>query len=189
MIGITLGAGAAVFGWVNSQAGTSENALGQSSAKQANYYEESFVIVSVQFSDSGPSCQVSSGQTYCNVVSIAVYNNGEVGLTINSITFSNSSWKSISGAIVPKMYVALNLPTPLSTKYSMQYICGSTSGSSSSASPSQPVARESVPPTVYTFTLPASCPTSSGILDGASYTIQLTGLYGNVVTSEVTANG
>ena len=190
MVAVTLVAGVAVFGWVNGQAATSENALGQNEAKQANYEQESFVIVSVQFSDSNPSgCQVTSGQTYCNQVSVAIYNNGGIGLTIQSIVFSNSTDKSASGVTVPLLSVSLTLPTPTSTTYTMSYTCGFVTGSSSSPSPTQPVKKQSVPPTIYTFTLPSACPVSSGILDGASYTVQVLGLYGNLVTTQVTANG
>ena len=190
MVAVTLIAGVAVFGWVNGQAAASENAVGQNDAKQVNYDQESFVIVSVQFSDSNPSgCPVSSGHTYCNQVSVAIYNNGAVGLTIQSIVFSNSTAKSVSGATVPLLSVSLTLPTSTSTTYTMAYTCGLASGSSSSPSPTQPVKIQSVPPTVYTFTLPAACVVTSGILDGASYSLHVLGLYGNLVTTQVTANG
>ena len=190
MIAVTLVAGAAVIGWVNGQAASSENVLGQNAANQANYFKESFVVVSVQFSNNAPNfCQATGGQTYCNQVSIAIYNNGGIGLTIQSVTFANTTSKSASGARVPTMSVALSLPTPTSASYTMTYTCGSTKGTTTAAAPTQPVAQASVPPTLYTFTLPPLCPITSGILDGASYSLQVLGLYGNLVSTQVTANG
>lgn len=188
MIGITLVAGAAVLGWVNGQAGASEGALGQSAAGQANYYHESFVIVSVQFPAS--DCSVSSGQTWCSQVSVAIYNNGNVGLTIQGITISSASTTSASGYAVPQLSLSLSLTKASTGAYSMSYTCGSTTGTSTpAAQPSQPIAIGSTPPALFAISLPSSCPTTSSILNGALYSIQFVGLYGNIVTSEVTANG
>jgi hypothetical protein len=199
MIALTIIAGAAVFGWAITQAGTSEGALGQSAAKQANYYSESFVAVSVQFSYNNgvttSACPSSGGQNWCNQVSVAVYNNGGVGLTVQSINLVNATYKSASGSVVPKLSMTLSLASATTGTYNVpSYTCGSTSGAGSSESllssgVSEPIATESTPPTVFTFTLPSSCATTSTILDGALYSVQIVGLYGNVVTSEVTANG
>jgi FlaG/FlaF family flagellin (archaellin) len=200
MIALTIIAGAAVFGWAISQAGTSEGALGQNAAQQANYYHESFVAVSVQFSYNNGvttvSCPSSGGQYWCNQVSVAVYNNGGVGLTVQSIVFGNATDKSASGYVVPKLSVSLSLTSAKTGTYNMpSYTCGSTSGVGTpenllSAGVSEPIATQSSPPTVFTFTLPSSsCATTSSILDGALYSVQVVGLYGNVVTSQVTANG
>jgi len=195
MIALTIIAGAAVFGWAISQAGVSENALGQNAAQQANYYHESFVMVSVQFSYNGGACQVSGGNTWCNQVSVAVYNNGGAALTVQSIVLANASKLSASGSTVPKMRVSLSLTSASTGTYSMpSYTCGSTNGAGSpetllQSGVSEPIAIASSPPTMFTFTLPASCGVTSGILDGALYSVQVVGLYGNIVTSQVTANG
>jgi hypothetical protein len=197
MIALTLIAGAAVFGWVNGQARVSEGALGQAAATQANYYHESFVIVSVQFLYNNGGC--TGG--WCNQVSVAVYNNGGVGLTVQNIVFGNASSKSAAGTTVPKLSVSLSLTSAIAGTYSMSsYTCGNPPNTVSGPPPtvsenllptgvSEPIASESSPPTVFTFTLPSSCASTSGILDGALYSVQVGGLYGNVVTSEVTANG
>jgi flagellin-like protein len=201
MVGITLVAGAAVFGWANGQAGASEQALGQSAANQANYYHESFVVVSIQFSyNSGTStgaCKATGGNTWCDQVSVAVYNNGQVGLTIQSIVLANASSTSASGSSVPLLRVTFGLTSAAAGAYNApSYTCGTTNGPPPTVSEnllqsgvSEPIAKQSSPPTLFTFTLPSSCPTNSGILDGALYSVQLVGLYGNTVTSEVTANG
>jgi len=191
MIALTIVAGAAVFGWAISQAGVSENALGQNAAQQANYYHESFVIVSVQFFYNGVGC--SGG--WCNQVRVAVYNNGGAALTVQSIVFANASKLSASGSTVPKLSVSLSLTSASTGTYSMpSYTCGSSGGAGSpetllQSGVSEPIAMASSPPTMFTFTLPGSCATTSGILDGALYSVQVVGLYGNIVTSEVTANG
>ena len=196
MVAVTLIAGVAVFGWVNGQAAVSEKALGQNDAKQANYYQESFVIVSVQFSNTNPSsCQTSGGGTWCNQVSVAIYNNGGVGLTIQSIAFTNSSTTNLKGITVPPLKLLLSLTNAQTGTYAVtQYTCGYTTGppppvSETLVSQSQPIAKQTVPPTLFTFSLPSSCGTTSSILDGATYSIQVLGLYGNTVTTQVTANG
>lgn len=222
MIALTLVAGAAVFGWVDSQAGVSEGALGAQAASQANYFRESFVNVGVQFyyNNSGAvsGCKYFDPNTYCNEFTVYVYNNGAVPLTIESVAIYNSTYLYGSGSPVPLLSVSYSLTkeiaahgsTPARSEYttgsgSASYTCGAvTSLSSSSRSYvttfnepasttgsliSQPVAEQSAPPTAYTFTLPSVCALSQSIVDGASYTIQLVGLYGNSVTTEVTANG
>ena len=204
MIALTIVAGAAVFGWVNSQAGVSEGSLGQNAANQANYYHESFVIVSIQFSyNTGGTtglCKVTGGNTWCNQVSVAIYNNGQVGLTVQSIVLANASFTSASGTTVPLLKETLGLTSAASGTYNVpSYTCGTTTGPPPTVPSenllqtgvSEPIAQQSTPPTLFTFTLPPSsvCGTTSGILDGALYSVQVVGLYGNVVTSEVTANG
>ena len=204
MIALTIIAGAAVFGWVLGQAGVSEGALGQSAANQANYYHESFAVISIQFSynnggATGP-CVPSGGQTWCNQVSVAVYNNGGVGLTVQNIVLGRASATSASGSAVPPLSLTLSLTNAASGTYQTPtgapYTCGATSGPPPTASESllstgvsEPIATQSTPPTIFTFTLPSSCATTSSILDGGLYSVQLVGLYGNTVTSEVTANG
>ena len=183
MVAVTLIAGAAVFGFVNGQAAASENQYGASVAKNVNYFNEHFVVVSVQFSNSFPTnpspCAKSGGQTYCNQVSISIYNNGAVDLTISQITLKNMTSKSSSGATVPKMSITSDTTSTRATGYA----CTSTGISSTS------VKQNVVPPVVFTFTLPACISAASGILVGGSYQIQVLGSYGNTATAQVTASG
>jgi len=217
MIAITLVAGVALIGWVNTQAASSENALGTSAVKQANFYKESFVIVGVQFyyetgGSAAPSCYVASNNyIYCNQISVAVYNNGAIGLTITNIQVTGSTpTMSLSASYSPSSgWCSSGAPCT--------YTCGPGSGSIPPAvdtttpgfvtisnpahlsNPSQTL-QGSVPPTVYTLTLPqtvtggtgtdtCTAQTTQWFQDGASYSVQLTGMYGNVVTTQVTANG
>ena len=77
MIGITLIAGAAVFGYVNGQANTSANQVGASQGVNINYLREKESITFVNFdSDTGLS----------NSLSIYTYNNGAVTLTLNGLS-------------------------------------------------------------------------------------------------------
>jgi len=204
MIALTIIAGAAVFGWALGQAGVSEGALGQNAATQANYYRESFTIISIQFAYNNGgtpgACQLSGGQTWCNQVSVAVYNNGGEGLTVQSIVLSRASATSASGGSVPPLSLTLSLTSASAGTYqapaSAPYTCGSTTGPPPTVTEnllatgvSEPIATQSASPTMFTFTLPSICATTSGILDGGLYSVQVVGLYGNAVMSEVTANG
>lgn len=219
MIALTLIAGAAVFAWVNSLASTNENALGQNAVNQANYYKESFVIVSVQFYYNGNACTQSGSYYYCNEVSIALYNNGAIPLAIGSISFTNSpdsltstTAYTITGTsttytttYIPPPALSVSLTFPTSNTYTMTYTCGGQQYTLTSQQaqaltlvpvslPTQPVPEQSVPPSVYSFTIPYTgyphpCATTSDILDGSSYALTVVGAHGNTVTVEATANG
>ena len=183
MVSVTLVAGAAVFGFVNGQAATSEAQYGASVASNVNFLNERFVMVSVQFSNNFPinpsPCAKSLGQTYCNQVSISIYDNGAVDLTIKQITLKNMTSKSSSGATVPGLSITSDTTSTRATGYAC----------TSSGISSTPVKQNAVPPVVFTFTLPACILPTSSILVGGSYQIQVLGSYGNVVTAQVTASG
>jgi archaellum component FlaF (FlaF/FlaG flagellin family) len=78
---ITLVAGAALFGYVNSQAAISENAIGQSNDQNVNFLNERFVIVDMNFSQKNPSTSVS----------LWIYNNGLVTLNITQVELYSSN--------------------------------------------------------------------------------------------------
>ena len=219
MIALTLIAGAAVFAWANSLASTNESALGQNAVNQANYYKESFVIVSVQFYYNGNPCTPSGGYYYCNEVSIALYNNGAIPLTIGSISLTNSPDSITSTTVytitgtsttyvttyIPPPSLSVSLTFPTSATYTMTYSCGGSKYTLTSQQaaaddltpvtlPTQPVAEQSVPPSVYSFIIPSTgypnaCATTSEILDGSSYALTVVGAHGNTVTVDATANG
>lgn len=197
MIAITLVAGAAVFAWVNGQAAVTENAYGERIGSQVNYYNEQFSVVSVQFGDTvAGGCQQvieSSGNyNYCNQVSVAVYNTGNVSLTINDISISSVSCTSSCGATdfatlhitsnnnaqaTPSQTCNVGNPQPFHANDEFSPTASITPGSG---------------PTVLTVTLPATCyapdgQNYNGILVGASYQVQVVGKYGNAVTMQVTA--
>jgi len=195
MVTITLVAGFAIFGYVNGQAAVAENQYGQSVANNVNYLQEHFVIVAIQFYyTSNPStfqynpCTTISGQQYCNEISVSIYNNGAVGLTLSQIALANVGSTSASGATVPTLSIT-------STATSTGGTCGSATGSPGSGfapSQTQPIAINSVPPTVFNVILPSYCSGSlstSGILDGGSYAVTALASYGNQIVTRITANG
>lgn len=218
MVVVTLIAGAAVLGWVNGQAGSSERAYGNSAANNINYLNERFAVESQIFSGTGASGQCSGGTppyTQCTGASFYLYNDGSLNFTLYSI-----------------QVVSTNSNYPLNIVfYSACATSGSCSNPSSNsrevvtapspctvASPCNPpivTAGGGSPPTgfylasgykvvpslsvntlstgahgPYQITLPA--PASTGQLymyDTVAYSITFTGLYGNTVQETLTANG
>jgi len=188
MVGITLVAGFAIFGFVNGQAGVSENQYGESVANNVNYLRENFVLVNVQFSYNGAACSLSGGQHYCNQVAVSIYNNGAVTLNIKQIVLDTLSTTSVSGASVPALY--LNATTASTTAYSTNPPVGTAKYScTGSGIPSTAITQSAVPPKVFTVTLPTCVGLTSGIMDGGAYQIQVVGAFGNVVAAQVTASG
>ena len=191
MVAITLVAGAAVFGFVNGQASTSANQYGSSVVNNVDYLREHFVIVSVQFSNSSSAaCGHSGGKGYCSQVSVSIYNNGAETLTIKQLIISNVGTTSSGGYAVTPLY--FNATSSKTTAYSSnpattgsKYGCtGSGYGNGASA-----ITVNQVPPTVISIVLPNCLSMTQGMLIGASYQVQVLGLYGNTVISQVTASG
>ncbi len=76
-VAITIIAGVAVFGWVNSQAGVSEGLYGQSVGNTVNFLNERFVVVNLNFTSDN--------------MTVWVYNNGGVALRVVQVMVYNSS--------------------------------------------------------------------------------------------------
>jgi flagellin-like protein len=98
MIAITLVAGAAVIGWVNGQAGTSEKAYGNSAANNINYLNERFAPESQVFSNTAGaivSCAGSLGiggtGPGCESASFYLYNDGSLAFTLYSVRIVSTS--------------------------------------------------------------------------------------------------
>ncbi|MGD0396484.1 MAG: archaellin/type IV pilin N-terminal domain-containing protein [Nitrososphaerales archaeon] len=165
MVAITLVAGTAVFGWVNGQAGSSENAYGQSVASNVNFLRESFsVIATIEYSSSCP------GGT-CQILNITLYNRGEVTLTVSDITIAPV------GATTP--WIIFNDST-----------YGPASCLVNAISPDQKVAgnllrTSALSSTPYQVTIPACDQMNLG----QSYDVTIQGLYGNVIHTQVRATG
>lgn len=166
MVAITLVAGTAVFGWVNGQAGSSENAYGQSVASNVNFLRESFSVVTTQV--------LGCGGSSCTTLNLTLYNRGELSLNVSSITVAtlNSSWSLTFGtsastgscpipAIAPNQKVADNL-LPVSRL------------STNSYGP-------------YQVIIPAC--SGHDMLIGESYVVTIQGLYGNIIRTQARAAG
>jgi flagellin-like protein len=181
MVAITLVAGAAVFGWVNGQAGVSENAYGQSAANGINYLKEHFAPVTNTFT--GPGGAACSGSpTACTVANFWVFNNGQLYFTLSSLQIQSAVGASSFLNIVytPTGYSAYN---SAGTKLG----CSNTPGFSVPSTSPIPAGTLSSSP--YSVTIPTSCVGVNSIMVGQGYVITMTGLYGNVVQFQVTANG
>jgi flagellin-like protein len=152
-IAITLVAGAALFGYVNGQAATSESNLGEANARNLNFLNEKFVVVDMA---------IQSGSGTAN---IWIYNNGNLALQLREIAlydgskssfylvFNNSEISSGPGC------VGFGSATP--------FIFGSAG---------TPIQNESAPLEI-TLTLPPGCQFSPS----TTYYANVVGLYGNVV--------
>jgi len=167
MVAITLIAGAAVFGWINGQAGSSEKAYGESVASNVNFLRERFSVVATQVF----GCSGAASGDPCTSLSLTLYNRGEVWLNVSSITITtlNSSLSLTFGASISTG----SCPIP-------------------AIIPNQKVAGNLVPvsalsPSPYQVTIPACW--GNDMLVGQSYVVTIQGLYGNVVQTQVRANG
>ena len=96
MVTITLIAGAAVFGWINGQANSSETAYGASVANNINFLRERFVIVTQSFAASPPStssaCSTVGGTSpnyECTLLTFWPYNAGQITFTLYSVRIQN----------------------------------------------------------------------------------------------------
>ncbi len=172
MIAITLIAGAAVFGFINGQSGNSAQAVGNSAATNINFLNEKFVISAAVLSSSS-----SSGSIY-------VYNNGNLDLTIQSIVITGPSLSvqftdAAKCGLSSGIYCFSDSGTPLCNSYL------SANGFAVSRPQPEPF-KNNVPLPLYSFAIPTPV-TCGSIAPAATYTITLTGLYGNVVSVPVVA--
>jgi len=181
MISITLVAGAAVIGWVNGQAGSSEQAYGANVAANVNYLREHFVIVNVQF-PSG-ACSGTSPTRYCTQMQITLYNNGALVDSLSSVTVADSQGtldvnltRSASSPHPPGAFCATGpgcTITPLLKTATMT--TGATTGNS---------------PLTFTVNLASStCSASVCFSTGSFYTVQVLGIYGYLAQVQLTASG
>jgi flagellin-like protein len=208
MIAVTLIAGAAVFGWVNGQAGNSETAYGTSVANNVNFLNEKFVEVAQTFTGTGVGGVCSGGTSpnfRCTGANFWMYNNGRVSLTIYSIQIKNLT--DIPGS-------ALN-PNPLNIRFyadasgcpssscgfiaynkaGTSTLCSSTTGANGitySGGVVPTLSTSTLSSSAYAITMPTGVTCSAGaqyLYDGIAYTFTFTGLYGNTYSSTITVNG
>jgi len=179
MIGITLVAGAAVIGWVNGQAGASEQVYGQNVANNVNYLSEHLVVVNVQFPSSG--CSGTSPSRYCDVMQISIYNNGAEVDTVSSFTVVDKSG-------VTQAAVAQTAPTSPGAWCAPSPGCAASPVLKTTSLSTGPTAQ----PTVFTVTLPtapAACTLVLCFTVGSFYTLQVMGQFGYSVQVQLTASG
>jgi flagellin-like protein len=197
MVAITLIAGAAVFGWINGQAGTSENAYGASVANNVNFLRESFVVVTQTFTGLGANGACNGGISphfQCTGANFWVYNNGQVVFTLSSLRIKNLT-DIPSNAANPN---PLNLLFYSSCSGSnCGYAAYNKLGTATVCSNVSPLpgltnlAQGTLSNSPYQVSLPSSCGSQGALYlyDGLSYTFTFTGLYGNTFATTVTVNG
>jgi|GEM_PF-720824 flagellin-like protein len=172
MVAITLIAGSAVFGWIDGQAGSSENAYGQSVANNVNFLRESYSVVATQV------LGCSGGA--CTSLNLTLYNRGEVSLSVSSITVATLPGASPSWSL---SFEASSYPVvlPLGGNCSVPAIMPNQKAVGNLLA----VSTLSYPP--YQVTIPACW--GNYIVVGQSYIVTIQGLYGNIVQTQVRANG
>lgn len=182
LIGITLIAGAGVYGFVNSQTNTSAQQLGNSQNNNINYLREKESITLVNFdSNTGAS----------NAISTYVYNNGAVTLAINVVTISGPTCPSGTpdcgdeNRSILIIYNGLaSTPWTCTGTYctSATSPCFSQSASGLSSIPTQQLGRVTLTLTSCGFVFASS---SSSPLK-YSYTLNVQGRYGSSATTITT---
>jgi len=158
-IAITVIAGAAVFGYVNTQAGVSERKYGNSVGATVQFLEERFVVVQLNYTSSSVTLWLyNMGQINLSPVQVLVYNNGRSTYLLYNAT------KIIS-------YKPTSCTTAASTTYENPLMWNPKTGTGLSG-PIQTVQK-------LTLTLP-SC-SGASFASGTTYTASVLGVNGNVV--------
>jgi flagellin-like protein len=179
MVAITLVAGAAAFGWVNGQASTSESAYGQNAAAGVNYLQEHFAPITSTFTGlGGVAC--SGTPDVCRIANFWIFNNGRVAFTLSTL--------QIQSAVGASNFLNIIYTSTSFTAYNSAGVSlGCTPNTPGFSVPSpNPVPIGTLSQSPYSVTVP-TC--AGNIVVGQGYVITMTGLYGNVVQFQVTANG
>lgn len=178
MVTITLIAGAAAFGWVNGQASSSERAYGQNAAAGVNYLQEHFAAITSTYTGAGGGA-CSGSPIACTVANFWIFNNGRLAFTLSTL--------QIQSAVGASSFLNI-LATPSAlTAYNSAgtSLCPLSTPGFSVPSPN-PIPIGALSQSPYSVTIP-NC--AGSIVVGQGYVITMTGLYGNVVQFQVTANG
>jgi flagellin-like protein len=173
-IAMTLIAGAATWGYVSTQAGTSEAALISNAQNTNNYLGEQYRIIDMTFG--------SSTQT-----TFWIYNLGTYTLSVFQVRLYDSAglinvlynYTTAGGITTDRVY---DLKAAPSYYYSTCRLAGSTYESPKLTS----TAVKTTTVQTISLTIPAAtanCPSYGQTFNsGTAYTVVVTGLYGNVVT-------
>jgi len=158
-IAITIIAGAAVFGYVNTQAGVSERQYGASVGGTVQFLEERYTVVQLNYTTSSVTIWLyNMGQINLSPVQVFVYNNGRSTYLLYNAT------KIIS-------YKPSSCTTAASTTYENPLLWNSKTSTGLSIS-IQTVQK-------LTLTLP-SC-SGASFVSGTTYTVSVLAVNGNAV--------
>jgi flagellin-like protein len=194
MIAITLVAGTAAFGWILSQAGTSEQSYGNSVNVGVNFLNERFTLVSQSFYGlSNATCPASpypGNPGECSLAYFWLFNTGKVDFTLFSI--------QIKSLVTPPDGNNLNIifnetgftviSPPLAACVNQDNGDGFTNAVNGFI-PKSILPQGHLSPGPYRISMPTCGGTHLYLFDGTTYTVSLTGLYGNIVTESITPNG
>jgi hypothetical protein len=187
MVSITLVAGAAVFGWINGQAGVSEHAYGQSVANNVDFLNERFAPVAVTF-QGGANC----GGNGCTFANFSIYNSGSVSFTLYSVRIQSLSAIPQPLDITFYYLSSAGCQGPNGFCFSAtEPSCISTSSGSLVNPPISPLPQSRLS-SDFEIMMPTGAQCSAGALyldPGSVYTFTLVGLYGNTVSTTVTVTG
>ena len=170
-VAITLIAGAAVFGYVNTQAGNSEVQIGKSVGTSVGFLQERFVVVDLSF---GTPTQVTAwlynnGQINLQLVQVRLYDSGGLVNLLFNYTTSGST----------KTNYVFDLRSNLAAKCktaATSYENPALSGINAKPTTSQTLAL-SIPPQL------ANCPSFGQTFQaGTIYVVSAVGAYGNSVS-------
>lgn len=162
-IAITIIAGAGVFGYVNGQAGATENQYGSSVGVTVNYLQEQFTVVDMSFTSTTPPTVV-----------LYIYNYGRVTLSPVQIIVYDPQQDT---------YLTYNATNVVSTEPSACTVTATTTYESPlmwnpKTSSGMSVDVGSI--TTLTLTFPPC--SGASLVSGTTYFVKVTGLYGNTVT-------
>jgi flagellin-like protein len=206
MVGITLVAGAAVIGWVNGQASTSESAYGNSVANNVNFLQERFAMVTQTFTGGGVGGICNGGPpVQCTGANFWIYNSGKVGFTLSTLQIQTLPGASSYLNIIFHSVCTTSPPGGTSNcGFTAYQASGATLCSWNAVLPTLDGFYQTgpvVPATLsvnqlaanpYQITMPTGATCSAGALylyDGTTYLFTFTGIYGNVFSTTLTVNG
>lgn len=165
-IAITIITGTAVFGYVNNQAGLSENAYGQNSVSAIEALQENFAPFNMGFTSTA--------------VSIYFYNSGATRFYPVQVTIYDSA-KALDVLYTPTEVVNLNNPSSCTESPSSSFLSHPLYDPSAGSQPSGVYGIAPGGISYLTLTLPSSCSLSFST-SGTIYYLVVTGLHGNTVT-------
>ena len=181
MVAITLVAGAAAFSWVNGQTNSSENIYGANAAAGVNYLQEHFAPITETFTGAAGAACGPLAAPVCTIANFWVFNNGRVPFTLASLQIQSAPGSSNPLNIV--------FTSTSFTAYNSGGTAISCSPSTPGFSGTNPIPLNTLSASAYSVTIPTSCGGVNAVYVGLGYIITMTGLYGNVVQFQVTANG
>ena len=179
-IAITIIAGAAVFGYVNGQAGVTEKQYGQSVGAVVNQMQEKFVIFDLSFPTTPSTCY--SGSSY-HCISVWTYNTGQTYLLLVSIRVYDSAHLinlvynyTVSGQTVTDYVYDLNSASGCKTA-AVNYENPTVSNFNTNVNTAL-ILTLTIPPTQ------SGCPSfGQSFQSGTAYSATALAIYGNVETA------